>query len=210
MGGAGSGRSTTRDGKAKAEESLPLDVRRLHRDGLLTPGTISSWQWVRDRASIQLRSGAGQVTLHYGYRATGRPAEAIHQVIMLETTPCSLGGSRPWFRCPECSRRVAVIYGSGRLFACRQCKRLTYSSQCETEGDRAARQANRIRRQLGWPAGIFNGPGLKPKGMHWRTYRRLVAEHERLTGVILNGIARTMGFVNRLPGKARDSLNQFL
>ena len=61
MGGRGSGRRATYTGKATTEESLPLDVRRLQRDGLLSPGQTFSWQWTvngRERASIWIRSEA--------------------------------------------------------------------------------------------------------------------------------------------------------
>lgn len=122
-------------------------------------------------------------------------AETIHQAIMLETTPCTLGGGRQWFCCPTCSRRVAVLYGRGRLFACRRCNGLAHTSQGESCDDRAARRADRIRKQLGWPAGIFNGPGGKPKGMHWRTCEQLLAQHDNFVGVSLAGMARKLGLL---------------
>jgi hypothetical protein len=30
---------------------------------------------------------------------------------------------------------------------------------------------------MGWEPGILNGEGLKPKGMHWKTFRRLCFIH---------------------------------
>ena len=211
MGGRGSGRRTTYCGKAATEDSLPLDIRRLQRDGMLTPGRAFSWQWTVNghvRASIQVRSEAWQVELAYSYTPNGHQAEAIRQAVMLETTPCTLGGSRPWFCCPACSRRVAVIYGKGRLFACRRCKGLAYASQCEADDDSATRRTDRIRKRLGWLPGIFNGPGLKPKGMHWRTYWWLTAEHDRLMAVTLEVMARQLGLLDKLLGDARADLDQ--
>jgi hypothetical protein len=38
-------------------------------------------------------------------------------------------------------------------------------------------RANHIRAILGWPGGIATGEGPKPKGMHWRRFEALVAEH---------------------------------
>ena len=38
---------------------MPLDIRRLQRSGVLTPGQACSWQWTvndRVRASIQFRA----------------------------------------------------------------------------------------------------------------------------------------------------------
>ncbi len=49
----------------------------------------------------------------------------------LVTTPCNLGGSRYWFVCPLCGRRVAGLYlppGSVH-FWCRRCYGLSYLSR---------------------------------------------------------------------------------
>ena len=211
MGGCGSGRRTTYCGKDTTEESLPLDIRHLQRSGVLTPGQAFSWQWTlngRVRASIKIRAETWQIDLSYSDTPTGGAAEIIHQTVLLETTACTLGGTRPWFCCPVCSRRVAVIYGKGRLFACRRCKRLAYASQSEAEDDRAARRANWIRKRLCWLPGILNGPGLKPKGMHKRTYQRLTAEHDRLMGVSLEGIARRLRVLDKVLGEARTHLDR--
>ncbi len=205
MGGIGSGRRSSYSGKDATEDSMPLDIRRLHRAGALAPGRSVSWQWtVNDRviASIRVHAQDGSVTLGYNYTPHGRPAEVISQTVWLETTPCAFGGIRSWFTCPTCSKRVAVIYGAGRLFACRRCKRLAYSSQGEAADDRAARRANRIRKLLGWQVGILNGPGLKPKGMHQRTYQRLLARHAAFVNVSLAGLAMKLGF---LRGRGGDN-----
>ena len=148
------------------------------------------------------------VELAYSYTPNGGPAEVIRQAVMLETTPCTLGGTRPWFCCPTCTRRVAVIYGVGRLFACRRCKGLTYASQTEDDGDRAIRRADSIRKRLGWPPGIFNPAGSRPAGMHWSTFRKLSVEYERILGVSLHGIAKKLGFLDRLLGEARANLDR--
>ena len=198
MGGRGSGLRPSYSGKDTAEDSLPLDIRRLKRSGVLAPGRSFSWQWtVNDqvRASIRVSVEAWQVELIYSYTPTGGAAETIRQAVMLEVTPCTLGGTRQWFRCPTCFRRVAVLYGRGRLFACRLCKGLAYASQSEADDDRAARRADRIRKRLGWPPGFLNGPGLKPKGMHWRTYERLLAQHDNLVGASVAGMARKLGLL---------------
>ena len=204
MGGRGSGRGAGDARSSTTENPLPLDIRRLWRAGVLAPGRTCSWQWtVNDhvRASVQIRADVWQLELIYTYTAHQRPAERIRQAVMLETTPCTLGGRRSWFRCPTCARRVAVIYGAGRVFACRHCKKLAYSSQGETADDRAARRADRLRKRLGWAPGIFNGPGQKPKGMHWCTYQRLLAQHDAFVSVSLAGMAKKLGLLRgRLEG----------
>ena len=42
MGGFGSGRQW---GKSKISDKRPLDIRKLQRDGLLTPGRAFGWHW---------------------------------------------------------------------------------------------------------------------------------------------------------------------
>lgn len=158
----------------------------------------------RARASIQIHAESWQIELVYSYTREGQPVELVRQAVLLETTPCTLGGSRPWFCCPTCSRRVAIIYGAGRLFGCRLCKGLAYASQFEDGGDRAIRRADWIRNRLGWPAGIFNPVSGKPAGMHWSTFRKLTAEYDRILGVSLHGIAKKMGFLDRLLAEARS------
>lgn len=200
MGGPGSGRRPTYPGKRTAEDSMPLDIRRLAKAGVLKPGTVTGWQWSaggRVHASIGVRSDVGVVTLTYTYRPHGAAPENIRQLVRVTTTPGTLGGLRPWFACPACGRRVAVIYGAGRLFACRHCKGLAYESQTKREDGRAARKADRIRKRLGWPAGILNPSGDKPKGMHWRTYWRLRAEHDALVMMSLEGMAERLGLVKQ-------------
>ena len=122
----------------------------------------------------------------YRHRSGGDEWKDESYPVYLTTTPCHMGGERPWFLCPArgCGQRVAVIYGGG-IFACRKCYQLAYSSQREDAGDRAARRAHRIRDRMGWPGGVLEGSGWgKPKGMHWRTYERLCDEHDTFEGVV--------------------------
>lgn len=198
MGGMGSGRRWHYGANDTTNDYLALDLRRWQRDGFLTPGRSFGWQWSRDGevvASIQVRVETGRVYLTYRHQSGGGEWKVESYPLWLEWTPCNLGGQRPWFRCPArgCGRRVAILYGGG-IFACRHCYRLAYSSQRETWDDRATRRADRIRNKLGWEPGILNGEGLKPKGMHWRTFERLTAEHDMLVEQSLSGMALRFGF----------------
>jgi len=91
---------------------------------------------------------------------------------------------------------VAILFG-GSIFACRHCHKLAYQCQRETDDDRAMRRAETIRRRLGWEPGILNGEGGKPKGMYWRTFERLKAEHDAFVGVSLAGMAQRLGLMDR-------------
>ena len=108
----------------------------------------------------------------------------MDEAVGLDTTACNYGGHRYWYRCPAvgCGRRAVILHGAGRYFACRLCYRLAYESQREANDDRAARRADKIRARLGWEPGILNGNGWKPKGMHRRTFERLMARHDELVG----------------------------
>lgn len=196
MGGIGSGRHASRAGKRKAEESMPLDIRRLARAGVLKIGSDTVWQWStggRVHDTIRIRSAPGAVILSNTDVPRDQAPVPVEQHIQLAATPCTFGGQRPWFTCPACWRRVAVIYGAGRRFACRRCKNLTYESQAQRDGYSALNQAERIRKRLGWPAGIANPPGTKPRGMHWRTYWRLRAAHDQWVLLALDDAARRLG-----------------
>jgi hypothetical protein len=76
---------------------------------------------------------------------------------------------------------------------------LAYPSQQETDYDRAARRANKIRERLGWKQGILNPKGWKkPKGMHWRTFERLNAEHDAFVDEALAGIDQQLDKLGKL------------
>ncbi len=198
MGGVGSGRSPGYARRAAAEDALPLDIRRLQRAGALEPGRGCTWQWTvngHSRSTVGVSAQVGSITLNYRHAPHGRSAESISQHVSLETTACGLGGRRSWFLCPSCGNRIAMLYGAGRLFACRRCSGVVYASQAEAADDRAARRADRIRKRLGWPPGILNGPGVRPKGMHRKTYARLLEAHNEWVALALAGMARRLGLV---------------
>ena len=206
MGGVGSGNFWRWDSRTTTDAYRSLDVRRWARDGFLVPGSSFGWQWTQGGhtlASIRAEVGENHVTLDYRARDGGGDWEPMRYAVHLDATPCHLGGGRRWFLCPArgCGRRVAILYG-GKVFACRRCYSLAYPSQNETHSDRAARRADHIRDRLGWEPGILNGHGPKPKGMHWRTFERLVAEHDKwcdLSCALMFGrLANLTGAAHRL------------
>ena len=213
MGGFGSGRQ---GGGRCTGDMRPLDVRKINRAGLLTPGRWFSWQWTFNDeviATINLRVETGRVVLDYRNRSphhNGGEWEPMNYPVRLDWTPCTLGGQRVWWRCPAvgCGRRVAVLFG-GRVFACRHCHELAYRCQRETDDDRATRRADTIRRRLGWEPGILNGNGLKPKGMHWRTFDRLEASHDAHVNAALAGMAARLGLLHGRLGEIDSEMDRW-
>lgn len=166
--------------KETTEDYLALDVRALHRDGVLKVGWSGNWRWLRNgqvRASISV-TVESLTRLRLSYQATTMgQVETKNYAVPVVWTPCHLGGSRPWFNCPICGRGVAKLYGGG-MFACRHCWRLNYASQQASKRDRAANRSWSLRDRLGCDEGFLSIPAeciCKPKGMHWQTFSRKIA-----------------------------------
>ncbi len=193
MGGWGSGSYyRMKNGKNTAECSLPLDIRKLKREGCLTPGVCFSWQW---SFGGNVRSSIG-ITVHEDYlklQYTHKKTEEIKQRIYFNRTPCNYGGDRIWFTCPHCDRRCAVVYGAGKYFSCRKCYNLTYETCNETPRDRLSSKANKLRKKIGARPGCFNDlPIFKPKGMHEKTWQKIRYQINRLEGHILVDMDRQL------------------
>jgi hypothetical protein len=201
MGGPGSGNRWNHGAGSTTEDYRRLDVRRLARAGVLNPGYWGGWQWLRDGevvASIRLRTEQDRVILTYRHRSGGGDWKDEEYPVLIDRTSCAIGGTRPWFICPArgCGRRVAILYGGG-IFACRHCHQLAYASTREDWGSRATRRADRLRQRLGWEPGILNGDGPKPKWMRWRTFERLVDEHDEFVSRSMGAIALKLGLGRR-------------
>ena len=188
--------------KDATEDYRTLDVRALHRAGVLVPGWSGGWHWTRRRekvADINIQV-EGKHRLRLRYRVTTRgEAEARDYPLAVTWTPCHLGGVRPWFLCPCCSRRVAILYG-GAGFACRHCRSLNYASQQASKRDRAADRSWDLRRALGCTEGFLSTPAeyiRKPKGMHWRTFFRRIDQIKRLDARALSDTGAMLASIER-------------
>ena len=155
----------------KAEQVLSLDVRALARRGLLATGFFS-WRWRATESgeevgSVSIWSRDGALALNF--RSGGN---SVEQLVRLDFTRCHFGGTRTWFRCPHCNRRVALLYFRGARFGCRVCRQVAYSCQSEDLAARTWRRQLKLERQLSEDCG-------RPKGMHVRTYERLLSAIDR-------------------------------
>ena len=166
--------------KRSTDEMHALDIRKIARAGLLKPGGSFTWQWSRGgnvRASIGgLIDTATSVTLYYRTRRHGDDWLDKRYQVMVEWTACHFGGSRPWWNCPCCGRRVAVLWG-GSTYACRQCQQINYESTRTAESSKPFDRAGKLRDRLGWVPGVAHGLGDRPKGMHMTTYARLLQQY---------------------------------
>jgi len=174
MGGYMSGRSGWR---RKVESQHKVDIRWMKRKGWLYDGCGGSLRWSsrgEETGSISYRVTSDKITLMYRSRKNDGEWEPVESGIRLERTPCNYGGERVWMRCPCCLRRCAIIYIISKQPACRKCYNLAYHSEGETRLDRAMRQARKAQVKLGYDGGCMDEWLPKPKGMHWKTYKRLM------------------------------------
>jgi hypothetical protein len=112
--------------------------------------------------------------------------ETFPQHVRVSWTQCHLGGERPWFYCPGCTRRIAKLYWGGeRLrYRCRQCLgNPPYGSQTKSASGRRLYAAWKLRQRLG--SYSVNDPMPKrPLRMQRRTYNRLRARLEALEATL--------------------------
>lgn len=110
--------------------------------------------------------------------------EVDGQRVALDWTPQHFGGRRPWFRCPGCGRRCRILYvapAAGPRLACRVCHDLRYYTQRTDRAQCLVERARKIVRRCGGDVGDVLAEDAIPgrsKGMHRRTFDRLVARYE--------------------------------
>jgi hypothetical protein len=174
--------------------SLSLDIRRLHRRGLMHAGSSFGWRWNYDGepcGNIGVYVRVSDVELSYTRTPNGGTPQHMRYDVPLDWTRCHLGGSRQWFRCPWCHQRCAILYGlsSDGYFGCRLCLRLGYASEAEDTGGRLWRKQRKLEAKL-------NEDGGKPKWMRGRTfehiYERIDAVEEARDQDFLFGAARLL------------------
>jgi hypothetical protein len=170
-------RNNRYDSKTIAEHCCYIDVRQLSRKGYLVQGLRYSWKW-NNGSNIVIETRTDAIELVYCISRNEQPPEDVRTTVPLSWSSCNYGEKRPWFICPGkgCGRRVAKLYLVGKYFLCRHCHNLTYSSRRQSKPFRLLDKAQKICQRLG--ANNCNDlcDTPKPKGMHWKTYERLVEE----------------------------------
>ena len=177
----GAGRPSYR---LKAEQTLKVDIRLWRKLGYLNNGQSFAWQWSRGgevTGNIGVSVRVGSIRL--GYAVQGQDAS---QTIRTTTTPCRYGGARTWFQCPCCSGRAVVLFMRAGRFACRQCQKVSYSSQSGSAHDRAMTRYHQLKAIIG--AG-------KPRWQQWATFNRVEDRFERVSEQVNRSL---MAFIQRL------------
>jgi YD repeat-containing protein len=185
LGGFGSGTWLHRDKRTTTDAVNRLDIRIMRKKGCFRSNSLGFMEWSRGGViigALQYEMTEDHMTLWYRYDGL---RQRIEETIWFDWTSCHYGGWRPWFSCPQCDRRVAVLYWVGPRFLCRHCHELPYSSQHETFVSRMHRKRRKIRERLGVSGSLIEPIRLKPRGMHWQTFWRLVqqeraAEHRAI------------------------------
>lgn len=183
--------------KNKTTTCTQIDIREMKRNGMLELlDCDGEFQWHMPGLRHPVTVGLGGQGITLGH--LDQNDCWIEYMVPVVRTDCHINGSRPWFSCPECGCRAAILYSmAAGKFICRKCQRLAYPSQSEAVGNRAHRAANNIRRRLGWTVGIANPEGDKPKWMHLSTFERFHSRYNKAALAAWMDTARILG-VNAL------------
>jgi hypothetical protein len=179
MGGIGSGSEPQR---TLVEDCLILDANELARQGCFQLGSLTSMEncWKIDGVTvakavleIDLRCDRYQPQMRL---TLSRPHhEDVSQMIALRDITPTYGGIR-WFFKARNSALCQKLYMTPRSnrFGTRQEFQLTYRSKRLCPSARARWRAQQLRESL--PGARFDHYPPRPRGMHQKTYDRLVSQ----------------------------------
>jgi hypothetical protein len=178
MGGQGSGGHNSK-GKLRDVQCARLDVHELAREGKLKLGS-RGLLFGSIEFAVEGGPDARRLILEFPRRsATGAPLDPLRQIISCRWRKANYGGRYLVFSCSECHRPARVLYAPYTshhhhigFFKCRKCAGITYQSTMGHRWDRSARRVEKLRAQLRWGAG--DTVPIKPRGMHEKTYQRIL------------------------------------
>ena len=189
------------------EHGLKLDLNRLIKEGLVSPGSKTDPRanslvphLLRRRDRCGLISANMQGTLEGWLRIE---IGGLDQWIMLISAARHYGGRQWYFACPKTERRASVLWmpPGARRFASRHAwrRQVAYSSQFMDPINRAHHGQARIKSRLiaDLDPEEWSLPP-KPKWMRWRTYNRFVDRFDRYEAALDSG---TLELVAKLMAK---------
>jgi hypothetical protein len=213
MGGKGSGRHCRFDNRLYTEDFRSIDIKEFNQRGWLDITGLTTLTWSRNgekTATVQFLVWTGvqfpskpNITLRYKSRSNGADWRSMDYPIELQATNCNYGGIRYWFTCPECSKRVCVLY-NGDIFKCRTCLGLVHKSRNESALDQAIRSIYKEKDKL-WPdmeLCFYDSVQWqdKPKWMRQHTFItkkiKLLPLENKVTSLITNGFRANVFNIN--------------
>jgi hypothetical protein len=177
VGGHGSGKWLRLDTKVKTSTLFRIDIQDLKHISGLEPGAQGKVEWrelgfLYSIVFYEVKEDC--LILEYEHKPLEKDAQHVRETIWFKYTTPNFGGKRAWFSCPQCRKRVAVLFRVDRRFRCRKCHNLSYKTQGWDEFDRSGNKARKIRIKLGGSGGLGEAFPPKPVGMHLRTYFTLM------------------------------------
>lgn len=173
------------------EDHYPLSVFHLKKIGFFNAGQeLSGVITYANEFSIELRMYGGN-SLQV-LNVEGNTETITDTFIALDTSFCTLGGSRYWFLCPGkgvdsfCNNRVGKLYLSEGDFACRHCHKLTYRRQNLSSKKHSlfneslilARQRKTLEEAI--KRGVYRGRETKKVQKYRRVIERQNKVHDRI------------------------------
>lgn len=174
-------------GKLKASSAISVNISELYRIGAMANEAVVTFLC----SGISFGVTRMDEILLVCYRIGGLQEQQIN----LDPIPCPFGGYRYFFNCPQCMKRIGVLYFTKGLLLCRRCSDVVYDVTTEGTYDRMIRRSQKLRKKLGADMLAFGQPVKKPKNMHWSVYWKLVDElvrHEQRMATI---VATTFGLI---------------
>lgn len=113
--------------RTEVEDSLKLSIFCLRKDRVLRQGWkgVSSWGEANIGITAWVDNEIPKITLDYRVKIDDDWQSLAYDVYLTKTA-CNLGGFRTWFMCPNCDKKVGILYLLNGKFYCRRCQNLTY------------------------------------------------------------------------------------
>lgn len=157
--------------KALTSQRMKLDIRTMQADVYAPWSHRHGWK-NGATAVLRFRHREKKATIELSV-----PGKEMHMTnVELDKTAQHFGGNRVWWKCPCCNERVGLLYWQACRWQCRKCAELVHPSTRETESSSAYSRVNRVRRKLRWFGGLLSPAAGRPRGMHRKTYNRLLKE----------------------------------
>ena len=177
MGGFNSGTWLRAHSKRTTLRYLSIDLRQLRKSGKLiegNKGNIIQTEYNQETYALSYEVEADLIsTKTHFWSYSEHKWKTYYHLLTTRETSCNYGGTRKWFLCDGCERRVIELFLYEGNYQCRQCTNLTYRSQQLSRRRRLLRKAKRLRVKLGQCGDLTRPLPKKPKGMHYYTYDRL-------------------------------------